>query len=70
MDTETVKKSVGDRVRELRNQRGWYQQELANRAGVSMQTVSNLETGRYSPQLGKLSKIADALGVPLADLLR
>lgn len=60
---------VGDKVRELRKERGWLQQDLADRAGVSMQTVSNLETGRHVPGMATLAKVARALGVPLGQLL-
>jgi DNA-binding XRE family transcriptional regulator len=59
---------VGDKVRGLRKERGWLQQDLADRAGVSMQTVSNLETGRHVPEMATLAKIAAALKVPLAEL--
>ncbi len=61
--------TTGDKVRALRKERGWLQQDLAERARVSMQTVSNLETGRHVPELATLSKIAKALGVPLSELL-
>jgi transcriptional regulator with XRE-family HTH domain len=67
MEATTV--PVGDKVRDLRKERGWSQQELAGRAGISMQTVSNLETGRHVPGIATLSKIAGALGVPLPALL-
>ena len=60
---------VGDRVRELRKARGWLQQELADRAGVSRQTVVNLENGRHVPEVATLAKIARALKVPLPELL-
>jgi transcriptional regulator with XRE-family HTH domain len=66
---EATTAPVGDKVRDLRKERGWSQQELADRAGISMQTVSNLETGRHVPEIATLSKIAGALGVPLPDLL-
>ena len=66
---EAMTTPVGDRVRDLRKERGWLQQELADRAGVSMQTVSNLETGRHVPGIATLSKIAGALGVGLGELL-
>ena len=67
MESATI--PVGDKVREIRKARGWLQQDLADRAGVSMQTVSNLETGRHVPGVATLSKIAKALSVPLGDLL-
>lgn len=39
------------RIRGLRAERGWSQAELANRLGVSRQTVNAIETGRYDPSL-------------------
>jgi XRE family transcriptional regulator, regulator of sulfur utilization len=66
---EAMTTPPGDKVRDLRKERGWSQQELADRAGISMQTVSNLETSRHVPGIVTLSKIAGALGVPLPDLL-
>ncbi|NLT73938.1 MAG: helix-turn-helix domain-containing protein, partial [Chloroflexi bacterium] len=36
-----------NRLEELRSQRGWTQQELAERVGVSRQTIISLERGRY-----------------------
>ena len=60
---------VGDKVRELRKARGWLQQDLADRAGVSRQTVVNLENGRHVPEVATLVKLADALEAPLPELL-
>jgi transcriptional regulator with XRE-family HTH domain len=69
MDSTTYTKPTGEKVRALRRERGWLQQELADRAGVNMQTVSNVETGRHDPELPTLRKIAKALGVGLGELL-
>ena len=60
---------VGDKVRELRKARRWSQQRLGDEAGVTAQTVWNLETGRHVPETTTLLKIADGLGVPLSELL-
>ncbi|HVW74595.1 MAG TPA: helix-turn-helix transcriptional regulator [Rhizomicrobium sp.] len=38
-------------VRELRNQKGWSQADLADKLAVSRQTVNAIETGRYDPSL-------------------
>lgn len=38
-------------IRELRAERGWSQAALAERLGVSRQTVNAIETGRYDPSL-------------------
>lgn len=40
-----------NRLRVLRAEREWTQQELADRAGVSRQTVHSIEAGKYDPSL-------------------
>jgi putative transcriptional regulator len=42
---------VTNQVRELRVERGWTQQELAERLGVSRQSINSIECGRYVPSL-------------------
>jgi transcriptional regulator with XRE-family HTH domain len=62
--------TLWDRVRELRKARGWSQQALGDRAGVTAQTVWLLETHQLKDvKLSTLSKIAGALEVPVPDLL-
>jgi transcriptional regulator with XRE-family HTH domain len=55
-------------VRYLREQRGWSQPELARRAGLDDTQISTLETGKRSPNLRTLRKVAAALEVDVADL--
>jgi transcriptional regulator with XRE-family HTH domain len=57
-------------VRDLRNRRMLSQQELANRAGVSLFTIQRIERGEGNvrPKTGRA--IAEALGVGVEDLLR
>lgn len=40
-----------NRMRELREGQGWSQGELAERLGVSRQTINAIETGKYDPSL-------------------
>lgn len=49
-------------VRELRRAAGLSQQELADRLGVSRQTVNSIETGRYDPSLPLAIAIARHFG--------
>ena len=42
---------VRNRVKELRNERGWTQQQLADGVGVSRQSVNSIERHRYVPSL-------------------
>ena len=46
------------RLRVLRAERDWSQQDLADRLGVSRQTVNAIETGRYDPSLPLAFRIA------------
>lgn len=46
-----------NRVRELRTGRGWSQGELAERLGVSRQTINAIETEKYDPSLPLAFKI-------------
>jgi putative transcriptional regulator len=49
---------VKNHLRVLRAERGWSQEDLADKLGVSRQTVNALETGRYDPSLPLAFKIA------------
>ena len=52
----------------LRKDRGWSQQELATRLGVSRQTVNSLERGRYDPSLTLAFKLADVFAETIETL--
>lgn len=51
-----------NRIEEIRNQRGMRQEELAKLLGVSRQTISSLENGRYNPSIGLAYKVAKLFG--------
>ena len=53
---------VGEKVRELREKRSLTTNELGKLAGITRQTVENIENGRVSPRLDTLEKIFQALG--------
>ncbi|MEL4318808.1 helix-turn-helix transcriptional regulator [Leifsonia sp. YIM 134122] len=60
---------VSNRIRTLRAQAGdMTQAQLAERIGVTRQTVIAIEQGRYSPTLELAFQIAGALGVRLDDV--
>jgi len=44
------------------------QQQLAEKAGASRQTIMAIEAGKYSPSLELAFKIADAFGVKISDV--
>ncbi|MFF0311048.1 helix-turn-helix domain-containing protein [Streptosporangium sp. NPDC004379] len=61
--------TIGDRLRKIRGDRSWTQEELAERAGVSRDIVAKLEQGRReSARLTTLMRLANALDVDLSAL--
>jgi len=59
---------MNNRVRELREGKGWSQGELAERLDVSRQTVNAIETGKYDPSLPLAFKLARLFRKPIEDL--
>ena len=59
---------MNNRLRELRDARGWSQGELAERLDVSRQTVNALETGKYDPSLPLAFRIARLFGTRIEDV--
>jgi putative transcriptional regulator len=57
--------AIRNQIRDLRAMREMTQQELADRIGVTRQTVIAIEQDKYSPSLETAFKVALALGVPL-----
>lgn len=54
-----------NRVKVLRAERDWSQAELAERLGVSRQTVNAIETERYDPSLPLALRLARLFGKPV-----
>ena len=59
---------MNNRLRELRDARGWSQGELAERLEVSRQTINALETGKYDPSLPLAFRIARLLDGRIEDI--
>ena len=57
-----------NRLRVLRAEREWSQQDLAERLEVSRQSVNAIETGRYDPSLPLAFKIADLFELTIEDI--
>jgi putative transcriptional regulator len=54
-----------NRLKVLRAERDWSQGDLAQRLGVSRQSVNAIETGRYDPSLPLAFRIAEVFGLPI-----
>jgi len=59
----------GERLREVRLQRGMTQVELAEKAAVSVNYVGRLEKGTTTPGIDLVDRLAAALGATVAELL-
>jgi transcriptional regulator with XRE-family HTH domain len=60
---------LAKRLKALRGEREWSQEEAARRAGVSSRYFSRLESKRHDPSLTTLAKIAKAFGLSVSQLL-
>lgn len=59
---------VPNTIKQLREDRGWSQAELARRVGVHAMSVSYWEIGRYEPKASQLKALAAAFGVSMDDI--
>jgi putative transcriptional regulator len=57
-----------NRLRELREDRGWSQGTLAEHTDVSRQTINALETGRYDPSLPLAFRLARVFDLPIEQI--
>ena len=53
------------RLRVLRAERGWSQSDVAERAGVSRQTINAIETGKYEPSLSLAFRLSVIFEQPI-----
>jgi putative transcriptional regulator len=57
-----------NRLRVLRAERSWSQQDLAEKLEVSRQSVNAIETGKYDPSLPLAFRIAELFDRPIEDI--
>lgn len=60
----------GTRVRELRRESGWSQEEFAAQCDLDRTYIGGIERGERNVALRNIERIAEALGLSLADLMR
>ena len=61
---------VSNRIKELREARGWTQQELAEAVGVSRQSINSIERDRYTPSLELALTFARVFRLPTDDIFK
>ncbi len=57
-----------NRLKMLRAEHGWTQQELAEKAGVSRQTIHAIEAEKYDPSLPLAFRFASLFGLPIEEI--
>jgi putative transcriptional regulator len=57
-----------NRLEDLRGERGWTQQELADQVEVSRQTIISLEGGRYNPSILLAFRLSRLFCVPIESI--
>ena len=65
---EVVVRALGKRIRQLRHDKGWSQEHLADEAGMHRTYMWGIEQGMRNPSVRHLVRVADALGVPIKAL--
>ena len=55
-------------IRQLREDRGWSQFDLASKVGVTPSTVYNWERGKFEPRYSQMRELSFAFGVPMDDI--
>jgi len=64
-----IRNRLGENLRRHRHQKGWSQEEFADRAGLHRTYISDIKRGARNPTITVVQKIADALGVEAATLI-
>ncbi|HVU60236.1 MAG TPA: helix-turn-helix transcriptional regulator [Mycobacteriales bacterium] len=64
------RRAFGDRVRALREERSWSQEVLADRAEVTREYISRIESGTQSVSLDVIVRVARGFGLSLSELFR
>jgi transcriptional regulator with XRE-family HTH domain len=67
--TDASERALGERIRTVRDIRGWTQKDLASRSGLNGTDLADIELGLRYPSLEELGAIARCLGIPVSDLL-
>ncbi len=62
-------KKIGNFLKELRKEKKWTQEQVADKLGVSGRTISRWETGAYMPDLSLLVDIAEMYDVDVRDII-
>jgi transcriptional regulator with XRE-family HTH domain len=63
-------KSFGRRLRQLRQERGWSQEELSTRADISKNYIGEIERGENNVSIHYIARLAAALSITIGELFQ
>lgn len=69
MDEKELRKNIGENIRVLRAKKRLSQEGLSNLSELSKNYVTNIENEQVNPSILVMTKLADALGVTVNDLI-
>lgn len=69
MKKEQLQKKIGQRIIELRTQKGWSQADLARACNKDRQAIEKIENGKVNATIFSLFEISKALEIPLSELV-
>ena len=66
--SKTIRNKFGKRIRDLRQQKGWSQEELADKAGLHRTYIGAIERGEQNVSIDNIERLAKILGLTLERL--
>jgi transcriptional regulator with XRE-family HTH domain len=68
--SSVVWRKFGKRIRALRGERKWSQEEFAHRINMNVSFLSEIETGKKEPCLTRIHRMARGFGISMSELMR
>lgn len=68
--TKSIKDKFGKRIRDLRKQKGWSQEELADKVDLHRTYIGAIERGEQSVSIDKIEALAKGFRISVEELLR
>ena len=69
-DPIIVRRRMGDRIRFLRERKGWSQHRLAQETGLGVRYTGSLERGEAAISIDSMKKLCDGLEMPMSELVQ
>lgn len=68
--SQTMRKKFGKRIRELRLEKGWSQEQFADEVGVHRTYIGAVERGEQNIALDNIERVAKRLGISIEELFQ